>query len=1096
MADSNPSVELAPLKGSIVLDLDQFDEGIEQVEERITRLATLFKICFNPDINIDFSNFNESIDEAIKQADRLDNVIDGIENKRVNIDIEINEPSLKDIESKFPVGDNISPFEHFANIDEQIQQMKKALEDEIKYKDTLDMLNNIFPGAKESQNLNKVNSEINNLNENLENLAETSEDIASNEDKVIEAFNNVGRAAEETVSKIENLTESQINSAKALREANKGFISAIGFEISSTLEEEQEEQQSIQQEEKIINNIDNDEKEEKKLPWWKKIFNYINKNNSEKDPFYERINEKGNKMLEWGSMGMWTIQFAIDKVDKSLLELGFTSETALNMANREFGKNSSIITQWSNNAINKLGLSKTSALSLADGFGMSAISMGANKLQAIELSERLSALAQNMVLATNGQITLSDASKILTGMLGGEMYGLQSLGISFSTAQQNSEAAALGFGKSYKSLTPLQKAFVNTTLAQNGLNKSLGSLSKNLNSSYGQWIKCKAQLEQNAEVMMEQLMPYIIKIVKEVTRLVDRFSKLGTTSHILTATFLGIVTVASPLLLFFGALFKSIGYVAKSFKYLSKACGTNIKDVQKVADKMKAAGKDIKDTGLGLKKFTSFLDDSGKAMEEGIGILSRIGSKFKSIGTISLKIGRVITSGIFKVGKVLLEWASRVPEIIGMVVDAIDPVTAIISVVVLAITGLAYAWHKNLWNIKTYTMEGISYLKQEFHKWCMDLDNLGTYIGNKTKDIARVCLDSVISGLKEIGLAIYNNPIIHQLIKVGNSILYFLGSLEVAIGRIVIALCEAVTHRAENLFKYLWSLSKEQFDLILGVFKDFGDWAENIAVNTFNNLKNSFENGLHTLESSWDSSWHLISNIFTESGQNISSYCTPLWDSISASFDNGLATIKSAWNSSWSDISSFFSSIGSSIENIALSLWQNIISSSENQLHFVTGILQDGWNSICSWFDSVIGQPAEIVFNNIGQMIDAGENFILGLLQGLENGWYRVTNWISDKFMNLGNEVSSEASNIVNDITGWGDGSHATGLTYVPWDGYRAELHAGEMVLTKEQATAYRNGATGSGGNVYNFYSPKPIDPFEAKRQLENANRRMANGFS
>jgi hypothetical protein len=32
------------------------------------------------------------------------------------------------------------------------------------------------------------------------------------------------------------------------------------------------------------------------------------------------------------------------------------------------------------------------------------------------------------------------------------------------------------------------------------------------------------------------------------------------------------------------------------------------------------------------------------------------------------------------------------------------------------------------------------------------------------------------------------------------------------------------------------------------------------------------------------------------------------------------------------------------------------------------------------------------------------------------------------------------------------DGSHAAGLSYVPFDGYRAELHAGERVLTAPQA--------------------------------------------
>ncbi|MDO0944661.1 tape measure protein [Chromohalobacter israelensis] len=38
------------------------------------------------------------------------------------------------------------------------------------------------------------------------------------------------------------------------------------------------------------------------------------------------------------------------------------------------------------------------------------------------------------------------------------------------------------------------------------------------------------------------------------------------------------------------------------------------------------------------------------------------------------------------------------------------------------------------------------------------------------------------------------------------------------------------------------------------------------------------------------------------------------------------------------------------------------------------------------------------------------------------------------------------------------DGSHAEGLNRVPWDGYRAELHAGEMVLTRDVAETVRAG--------------------------------------
>jgi tape measure domain-containing protein len=42
------------------------------------------------------------------------------------------------------------------------------------------------------------------------------------------------------------------------------------------------------------------------------------------------------------------------------------------------------------------------------------------------------------------------------------------------------------------------------------------------------------------------------------------------------------------------------------------------------------------------------------------------------------------------------------------------------------------------------------------------------------------------------------------------------------------------------------------------------------------------------------------------------------------------------------------------------------------------------------------------------------------------------------------------------------DGSHANGLSYVPFDGYKAELHEGERVLTKAENAAYMSGNTGS----------------------------------
>lgn len=60
----------------------------------------------------------------------------------------------------------------------------------------------------------------------------------------------------------------------------------------------------------------------------------------------------------------------------------------------------------------------------------------------------------------------------------------------------------------------------------------------------------------------------------------------------------------------------------------------------------------------------------------------------------------------------------------------------------------------------------------------------------------------------------------------------------------------------------------------------------------------------------------------------------------------------------------------------------------------------------------------------------------------------------------------------IQEVTGFYavSGSHAKGLDYVPYDGYIAELHEGEMILTRAQASAVRRGRTTGGGIVVNQY--------------------------
>ena len=70
------------------------------------------------------------------------------------------------------------------------------------------------------------------------------------------------------------------------------------------------------------------------------------------------------------------------------------------------------------------------------------------------------------------------------------------------------------------------------------------------------------------------------------------------------------------------------------------------------------------------------------------------------------------------------------------------------------------------------------------------------------------------------------------------------------------------------------------------------------------------------------------------------------------------------------------------------------------------------------------------------------------------------------------------------------DGSHATGLPRVPFDGYVAMLHEDEAVLNKREANEWRNGRGGNGGQVVNVtqnIQAVPMTPSELAAQTKHA---------
>lgn len=201
-----------------------------------------------------------------------------------------------------------------------------------------------------------------------------------------------------------------------------------------------------------------------------------------------------------------------------------------------------------------------------------------------------------------------------------------------------------------------------------------------------------------------------------------------------------------------------------------------------------------------------------------------------------------------------------------------------------------------------------------------------------------------------------------------------------------------------------------------------------------------------------------------------------LWNNCEE-FRNGVISIYKAIESTivngFNWICEFLSGLGSTLYGIGVS----ILGSLKSGVEFI-------WKTLSTFFTVTI--PNAITSIADVDLFDVGSDIINSLWDGAKSIWSSVSGWFSEKMSWVSDKLSwilgkkDEADGIkIN-------GKHATGLAYVPFDGYVAMLHQGERVLTAKENQEYMNGGSGRGGvNVtQNIYVPTD-NPRELQRQAQ-----------
>lgn len=172
--------------------------------------------------------------------------------------------------------------------------------------------------------------------------------------------------------------------------------------------------------------------------------------------------------------------------------------------------------------------------------------------------------------------------------------------------------------------------------------------------------------------------------------------------------------------------------------------------------------------------------------------------------------------------------------------------------------------------------------------------------------------------------------------------------------------------------------------------------------------------------------WQLIKEKLVSFWEKLKSFASYLWEfgkSIFMIFSpiGWVIQLGKLLISNWDVIKEKFAQIGNFLLEKLSGVWETLKSTTTSAFDFVLGYVEQIWEKIKGFF------------SGLGSKIKS--------LPG-----------ISLFFKGEGGEATTENLAI--------HGSHATGLDYVPFDGYIAELHKGERVLTKEENQNLSNNST------------------------------------
>ncbi len=238
--------------------------------------------------------------------------------------------------------------------------------------------------------------------------------------------------------------------------------------------------------------------------------------------------------------------------------------------------------------------------------------------------------------------------------------------------------------------------------------------------------------------------------------------------------------------------------------------------------------------------------------------------------------------------------------------------------------------------------------------------------------------------------------------------------------------------------------------------------------------------------------------IWSKYGTDIQEIIQKVWDYIGQIFKTAIDLITDIFNIFSKAFQGDWSGMWEAVKELVSNLWNNITDLLKAWLDLlVVSIVNIGhammeagkgifnklwegiknvWQSIKTWLDTAKQDPVKTITGIASSMFNAGKEIFNQLWKGIKNVWDGISSWVTDKVNWIKDKVMFWQKSESSMDKGKVDGSHAGGINNVPYDGYLAELHKGEAVLTASENNARNSGETTESNVqpiVINMYYPQ-----------------------